>query len=50
MIDERDRIGAAMLVIGRRGHGALMRLLLGSVSRFAVLHAECPVVVLGTPA
>ena len=41
--------GAAMLVVGRRGHGALLRLLLGSVSRYVMLHATCPVVVLGVP-
>jgi nucleotide-binding universal stress UspA family protein len=34
-------------MIDERGHGALIRLLLGSVSRFVMLHAECPVVVLG---
>jgi nucleotide-binding universal stress UspA family protein len=41
--------GAAMLVVGRRGHGALARLLLGSVSRYAAIHALCPVVVIGLP-
>jgi nucleotide-binding universal stress UspA family protein len=41
--------GASMLVVGRRGHGALVRLLLGSVSRYVMLHATCPVVVLGAP-
>jgi nucleotide-binding universal stress UspA family protein len=41
--------GAAMVVVGRRGHGALVRLLLGSVSRYVMLHATCPVVVLGVP-
>jgi nucleotide-binding universal stress UspA family protein len=41
--------GATMLVVGRRGHGALARLLLGSVSRYAAIHAVCPVVVIGLP-
>jgi nucleotide-binding universal stress UspA family protein len=40
---------ATMLVVGRRGHGALARLLIGSVSRYAAIHAVCPVVVIGLP-
>ena len=38
--------GAEMLVVGRRGHGPLTRLLLGSVSRHVTTHATCPVVVI----
>jgi nucleotide-binding universal stress UspA family protein len=37
--------GAAMLVLGSRGVGAFTAMLLGSVSRYAALHASCPVVV-----
>jgi nucleotide-binding universal stress UspA family protein len=37
--------GAAVVVVGRRGHGALQSLILGSVSRRVVDHAACPVIV-----
>jgi nucleotide-binding universal stress UspA family protein len=37
--------GAAMLVVGTRGHGRVGSLLLGSVSNYVVHHASCPVVI-----
>ena len=40
-----ESTGATVIVVGRRGRGALSRLLLGSVSRHVADHAECPVVV-----
>jgi nucleotide-binding universal stress UspA family protein len=41
---------ALMLVVGRRGLGAVLTTLLGSVSLYCVHHAACPVVVINDPA
>ena len=37
--------GAEVLVVGSRGHGEFIGMLLGSVSEYCVTHAHCPVLV-----
>lgn len=45
LVDVAEQLGASVVVVGRTGHGALARWLLGSVAHGAVLRAPCPVAV-----
>jgi nucleotide-binding universal stress UspA family protein len=40
---------AELIVVGRRGRGAVKSLVLGSVSTYVVQHATCPVLVVQSP-
>lgn len=40
---------ADLMVVGSRGHGGFVSLLLGSVATYVVHHARCPVVVVPAP-
>ena len=50
ILGEAERFQADVIVVGWRGHGAVRRLLMGSVSRGVVRGAKCPVLVVrGSP-
>lgn len=40
-----DEVGARLIAVGTHGHGAMMRLLVGSVSAAVIKHADRPVLV-----
>jgi nucleotide-binding universal stress UspA family protein len=46
IVAEAKEWGAGLVVVGSRGHTGLRRLLEGSVSRYVVDHAPCPVEVI----
>jgi nucleotide-binding universal stress UspA family protein len=45
ILDQADDVGADLIVLGSHGHGALLHLLLGSVSEGVLKRATCPVLV-----
>ena len=46
IIEQADRCLADMIILGSHGHGALFRMVLGSVSEGVVRHSTCPVLVI----
>jgi nucleotide-binding universal stress UspA family protein len=45
IVEQADQTLADMIVIGSHGHGALFRMVLGSVSEGVVRQTDCPVLV-----
>jgi len=45
IVSEAEQLGADLVVVGSRGHGALASFALGSVAAEVVDHAPCPVLV-----
>ena len=45
VLDHESRT-ASLLVVGSRGHGEFIGMLLGSMSEFLATHARCPVVII----
>jgi nucleotide-binding universal stress UspA family protein len=43
LLDYADKVGADVMVIGRRGAGLIERIMLGSVANRVVHDAQCPV-------
>ena len=43
IVEDAKEWGATLIVVGSRGHTGLRRLIEGSVSRYVVDHAPCPV-------
>jgi nucleotide-binding universal stress UspA family protein len=49
IVDEAERWGADLIVVGSHGYGFWQRALLGSVSNAVIHHAPCSVLVVRTP-
>lgn len=48
ILKEAHKFNADMIIIGSHGHGALLHLIMGSVSQDIVKYAKCPVLVVKT--
>ena len=48
ILAEATKLDADMIVIGTHGHGAMYRLLVGSVSEGVLHKSKCPILVIPT--
>ena len=48
ILEEAEKFGADLIIVGSHGHGMLERFLLGSVSQTVALHAKCSVEIVRT--
>jgi len=46
ILEESEKFGADLIVVGSHGHGSLERFLLGSVSQAVAMHADCSVLII----
>lgn len=44
-----NAVDAELMVVGRRGHGTIREMLLGSITRHVVANAQCPLVIVTAP-
>lgn len=44
-----NAVDAELMVVGRRGHGTIREMLLGSITRHVVANAKCPLVIVTAP-
>ena len=49
IVGEAERLGADLFVVGSHGQGALLDIILGSVSLYVVHHCHIPVCVVRPP-
>lgn len=49
ILEEARRLEAGLIVAGSHGHGALVHLLVGSVSEGLLRHSPCPVLIVPAP-
>jgi nucleotide-binding universal stress UspA family protein len=50
ILEEAERSGAGLVILGSHGHGAFFNLLVGSVAEGVLRHARVPVVLVPAPA